>query len=204
MKFITNSTEKITSLEIADVTGKNHRDIMRSIRNMEEAWIKLGQRNFAQSSYVNSQNREMPMYELSKTECLYIATKFNDVARAKLVLRWEQLEKERNKPMSPAETLLYNAQLLVQQEKRLSQIEQEVSEIKAEKQTRPDYFTIAGYGTLNGYKVNLKIASALGRRASGMCKKLGLPTDETPDPRFGRVKMYPKKVLDEVFEAYVF
>ena len=29
---------------------------------------------------------------LTKTECLYIATKFNDEARAKLVLRWQQLE----------------------------------------------------------------------------------------------------------------
>ena len=28
-------------------------------------------------------------------ECLYIATKFNDEARAKLVIRWQQLEQER-------------------------------------------------------------------------------------------------------------
>ena len=34
----------------------------------------------------------MPCYQLTKTECLYIATKFNDEARAKLVLRWEELE----------------------------------------------------------------------------------------------------------------
>ena len=32
---------------------------------------------------------------LSKTESLFIATKFNDVARARLILRWEQLETER-------------------------------------------------------------------------------------------------------------
>ncbi len=30
---------------------------------------------------------------MTKTECLYIATKFNDEARAKLVLRWEELER---------------------------------------------------------------------------------------------------------------
>ena len=34
-----------------------------------------------------------PCYQLTKTECLYIATKFNDEARARLVLRWEELEK---------------------------------------------------------------------------------------------------------------
>lgn len=34
---------------------------------------------------------------LDKTECLYIATKFNDEARAKLVLRWEELERSKRK-----------------------------------------------------------------------------------------------------------
>ncbi len=37
----------------------------------------------------------MPCYQLTKTETLYIATKFNDEARARLVLRWEELERER-------------------------------------------------------------------------------------------------------------
>ena len=36
----------------------------------------------------------VPYYSLTKTECLYIATKFNDEARAKLVLRWEELERQ--------------------------------------------------------------------------------------------------------------
>lgn len=33
-----------------------------------------------------------PEYLFSKIEFLYIATKFNDEARAKLVLRWAELE----------------------------------------------------------------------------------------------------------------
>ena len=37
----------------------------------------------------------MPCYQLTRTETLYIATKFNDEARARLVLRWEELELER-------------------------------------------------------------------------------------------------------------
>ena len=35
----------------------------------------------------NGGTKEVPCYVLTKTECLYIATKFNDEARAKLVLR---------------------------------------------------------------------------------------------------------------------
>ena len=34
------------------------------------------------------------MYELTETECLYVATKFNDEARARLILRWEELEQQ--------------------------------------------------------------------------------------------------------------
>lgn len=88
--------ETMTSLEIAEVTGMRHADVMRSIRNMENAWVKVSQRNFALSSYKQDQpnggTKDVPCYVLNKVECLYIATKFNDEARAKLVLRWEELE----------------------------------------------------------------------------------------------------------------
>lgn len=90
--------ETMTSLEIAEVTGMRHADVMRSIRNMEEAWAKVSERNFALSSYKQSQPnggyKDVPCYVLNKTECLYVATKFNDEARAKLVLRWEELENQ--------------------------------------------------------------------------------------------------------------
>ena len=90
--------ETMTSLEIAEVIGMRHADVMRSIRNMEEAWVKVSERNFALSSYKQSQPnggyKDVPCYVLNKTECLYVATKFNDEARAKLVLRWEELENQ--------------------------------------------------------------------------------------------------------------
>ena len=93
--------QRMTSLEIAELSGKAHKDVMRAIRNMEPAWEKVQGRKFALSSrtYVlpNGGSKTVPCYELTKTECLYIATKFNDEARARLVLRWEELENERMK-----------------------------------------------------------------------------------------------------------
>ena len=87
----------MTSLEIAELTGKNHFDVMRAIRKMESAWEKTCGCKFALTSRTiiqpNGGTREVPCYVLTKTECLYIATKFNDEARAKLVLRWEELER---------------------------------------------------------------------------------------------------------------
>jgi Rha family phage regulatory protein len=85
----------MTSLEIAEVTGKQHCHVMAAIRKMEPAWQKVNQSNFRLIEYTDSRGRQMPCYLLTKTECLYIATKFNDEARARLVLRWEQLELEK-------------------------------------------------------------------------------------------------------------
>lgn len=86
--------ETMTSLEIAEVTGKRHSDVLEAIRNMESAWEKVAQRKFPLGSYKDANNQSRPCYILNKTECLYVATKFNDEARAKLVLRWEELENQ--------------------------------------------------------------------------------------------------------------
>jgi len=99
----------MTSLEIAELTGKQHKDVMKAIRNMEPAWVKVQERKFALLSRTyqlpNGGTKEVPCYVLTKTECLYIATKFNDEARAKLVLRWQELEEEKWKEALGRRTL---------------------------------------------------------------------------------------------------
>ena len=84
----------MTSLEIAELTGKQHKNVMQAIRNMEPAWEKVNGLKFQLVEYRDQKGELRPCYQLTKTECLYIATKFNDEARAKLVLRWQELEME--------------------------------------------------------------------------------------------------------------
>lgn len=83
----------MTSLQIAEVTGKQHSHVMEAIRAMEPAWEEVCGSKFRLTSYIDRQGKERPMYSLTKTECLYISTKFNDEARARLVLRWEKLDR---------------------------------------------------------------------------------------------------------------
>ena len=59
---------------------------------MEPAWMNVAGSNFRLGSYKDANSQLRPCYQLTKTECLYIATKFNDEARARLVLRWQELE----------------------------------------------------------------------------------------------------------------
>ena len=88
------SHQTMSSLEIAKLTGKPHNDIMKAIRKMEPAWVELHQGNFSLVKYKDAKGEMRPCYQLTKSECLYVATKFNDLARAKLIIRWEELEKQ--------------------------------------------------------------------------------------------------------------
>ena len=93
-----NNEPRITSIEIAELTGKKHNHLMRDIRNMEPAWEKVHGSKFGlmlrEVHIGNGAVRREPCYNLTKIETLYIATKFNDEARARLVLRWRELEQE--------------------------------------------------------------------------------------------------------------
>ena len=93
--------ERMTSLQIAEITGKRHADVMKSIRKMEPAWEKVAEGKFSLGSYKDENNQDRPCYSLNKEECLYIATKFNDEARAKVIKRWKEREEKHQKPSVP-------------------------------------------------------------------------------------------------------
>lgn len=132
-----NAKEYMTSKEIATITGKPHNDVLKAIRAMEPAWYKITEGNFSLSEYTDPTGRKLPMYKLTKTECLYIATKFNDEARAKLVIRWEELEtKERQNVPELPQTYLeaLKALVLSEEQKQVLALENESMKPKA------DYF----------------------------------------------------------------
>ena len=95
---VNKQEQRMSSLDIAAITGKEHKNVLRAIREMEPAWEnECGLKFELTSQRVKMPQggvRLIPVFMLTKTESLYVATKFNDEARARLVLRWEQLELE--------------------------------------------------------------------------------------------------------------
>lgn len=129
-----NAKEYMTSKEIATITGKPHNDVLKAIRAMENAWVKVNGGKFSLVEYTDAKGEKRPMYKLTKTECLYIATKFNDEARAKLVIRWEELEtKERQNVPALPQTYLeaLKALVLSEEQKQVLALENELMKPKA-------------------------------------------------------------------------
>ena len=100
-----SNSPKMSSREIAEITGKQHKHVLRDIRNMEPAWEKITQSKFGLSEYEDTTGRKLPEYQLDKREVLYVATKWNDEIRAKLILRWDELERAQQK-INPRLTLV--------------------------------------------------------------------------------------------------
>ena len=125
--IVDNNEERMTSLQIAEVTGKAHKNVMQAIRKMEPAWMKVQGLKFQLSQkeveISNGGYRMQSDYSLTKEECLYIATKFNDEARAKLIRRWKELE-EAHRPAMPSNYLeALKAMVKIEEQKQQLAIE---------------------------------------------------------------------------------
>jgi len=73
--FDNNEQLCITSLQIAEQTGKDHSKVMRDIRNMLDG-LEIGQAKFGQS-YLNSQNKSQPMFVLPEREAMILASGYD-------------------------------------------------------------------------------------------------------------------------------
>ena len=94
IEVLTGRKETMTSLEIAELTGKQHQHVMRDIRTLLDQGVDAS--NFGLTSYTDKSNRQSPCYTLTKKGCLILASGYDALLREKIVNRWEELEtKER-------------------------------------------------------------------------------------------------------------
>lgn len=86
------------------------------------------------------------------------------------------------------------------QAEQLFTINESVKELQAKIETHnEDYFTVAGYASLRGIKVDVNKANMFGRKCSKLSKSYGYDVGKTKDPRFGTVNTYHVDILKEVF-----
>ncbi len=119
----------------------------------------------------------------------------------------DALVKVSQKPMTPAEALLQNVQLLVEQERRINAVEADQEEMKrdiaridAKITNRPDdWFTIVGWARLHNVRVSLQEAKTMGKRAARYCRDNSINISTVNDERYGKVNVYPEHVLNRLF-----
>lgn len=129
------------------------------------------------------------------------------------LLRTGKVELAPALPQSQGELILMLAQQNVANEKRLLAVEQasatqqqqvnlierQVAEVTARVTTiNTDFFTVAGYASLQKKSVPTSAANALGRKAAALSKAQGYEVGKVSDARYGAVNSYHLDVLRQV------
>ena len=89
-----HKVQGMTSLQIAEVTGKMHKHVLRDIRNLLDQGVS--ETNFGLSSYKQEQpnggTKDVVMYELTPKGCLILASGYDAVLREKIVNKLEEYQ----------------------------------------------------------------------------------------------------------------
>jgi phage regulator Rha-like protein len=91
-KQLTNITVSMTSLQIAELTGKEHKNVLVDIRIMLDE-LKIDGLDL-QLIYRDSMNRKQVMFSLPKRETLILVSGYSIELRTKIIDRLDYLEKE--------------------------------------------------------------------------------------------------------------
>lgn len=120
------SFNKMTSMEIAEITGKLHHHIIRDIKDEIEKLEKSGvptETKFGLSERKDSTGRIIPYYILTKEGVLQLAARYDAVVRAKLI----DIAMKNDKPQIPqsfAEALRLAADLEEERQRLLPKAQQ--------------------------------------------------------------------------------
>lgn len=221
--LIIQDTESLTmsSLDIAELTGKRHDSVLRDIRNMLKE-LGLGAHTFG-GTYLSKQNKQMPLFNLDRehTDCLL--TGYSAKARMKVIKRWHELEE--NKPaLTQDDQLLMLAQGVIKLTKerdeaiktkaqindkrtatimgRLGQANKKIK--KLEEQTQD----AGNYRSIRAMKIPKMINVGDKQRVNHAVLKeisidLGLNIIKVDDQLYGKVNAYHIDAFDRLSELYL-
>lgn len=127
----------VDSRDVAEMTGKEHKELLRTIRNYVEI---LGKRNFAlaeffiESYYTDNQGKPRPHFYLTKKGCDMVANKMTGekgiLFTAAYVTKFEEMEKKIQQPYKLPTTYKEALLQLVETVDQKEKLQQENEQLK--------------------------------------------------------------------------
>lgn len=206
----------MSSREIAELTGKNHADVMRDIRAMLDS-LKKDASSFA-DIYSDAYGRSQPCFSLQKRETLILVSGYDVAMRAAIIDRWQELEAKQpsnvvampdfSNPALAARAWAdqYEARLIAEKTKAeigtrreatamntASQAVKLVTKLEIELDKSKQYATVKRMEMLyHGQEFNW-------RRLKSAAVEMSLPAIDVFDANYGTVKAYHADVWREAY-----
>lgn len=200
MNLITSPKElTMSTREIAQLLGKQHANIKISAERLAEK----GTIALQETQYQDSQNKQFyTEYLLNKRDSLILVAQNCPEFTAKVVDRWQELENQVRAPQIKDPQLAAMVMALteidaIKQEQESQRVA--IQNLEAKIKTQPEeYYTVAGYASLRGIRLDAKRAAAYGKKASALSKELGIEIFKAHSTLYGEVNTYHVDVLSEV------
>jgi len=218
-----------TSLLVAETFEKEHRNVLKSIRKLMSATNVAVAQMFDETTYVNEQGKEQPMFFMNRDGFTLLAMGFSGEKALKFKVDYinafnkmeAELKSQQTKQLSAAESLLQSVQLLVAHERQLAILEHnqknmqgaisslydkvygmqfQTNMIEQKLNNEIDRYTVIGYCSAHNIPMTLTEASIIGGMCSRMCKKRNIPLEPIADRRFGKVNTYPSELIAEAIK----
>lgn len=147
--------------------------------------------------------QETPIINESGIYALVFGSKLESAKRFKRWITSEVLPQIRKTgtygPKSQLEILQMSINQLVEQEKKMHELESRLDQIEAKTITSPrDYYTISGFASIRKQRIDVSKANLLGRKAAKLSKEYGYDIGKASDPRYGTVNTYHVDILNMV------
>lgn len=127
----------ITSLEVADMVGKPHNDLMKDIRRYTSQFNEGNISHvefFTENTYLDKKGQERPCYMVTKKGCEFIAHKMTGVKgtefTAKYINRFHEMEDVIQKPKSPMQLLEMEFAALKEVDSKVDAINRDLQDFK--------------------------------------------------------------------------
>lgn len=113
----------LTSLDIAEITGKEHKNILADIRDeISKLGTERAELIFQLSEYKDTTGRKLPMYLLNSKGILQLGARYSAETRFKLIEKIEQLQK----PMTVEDMIILQANEMKSVKHRIDIVENKV------------------------------------------------------------------------------
>lgn len=207
-------------VKIQENNGKkavSARELYENLGFNKANWAKWYKKNILNNQFaVENEDYQTLILSMNGNETQDFALSIDFAKKLSMLARTDQGEKIRNyfvevekvalssaKPLSTIEILELTLKGIKEQNLELQEIKSEVKELKAKTDNSSNYISVMGYARIKEVKIGLHLAAQIGTKAKAYCKEKGYSIETVPDPRFGKVNIYPFEAVEQAFNQII-
>ena len=119
----------ISSREIAELTGKQHKNVLVDCDKLNEAYRNMSLAVISADLFTDNMNRQQRQYQLTKIQTFDLMTGYSIELRIKVNRRWEELENATPKVWTLEESLRHQLKLIEQNKILSAKIQENASKV---------------------------------------------------------------------------